>query len=161
MLQDLPAIVTIELDGVTATACELDGAPEGGYVCDASGLPADALATIRVDKDGFDTAYRNPVVVYYQIVPLEIHMAVEGGPTGSWSACVAAGDFETCADLCASVQGSCAVTSCATEDPQWPIASYQTFADAECTTQIEDLAQACESPLPVAGTIAALRCCCG
>src|SRR5690606_22161727 len=133
MLQDLPAIVTIELDGVTASPCELDGAAEGGYLCDAGVLAADSSATIRVDKDGFDSAVRHPVVVFNQIVPLEVHLAVEGGPTGSWSACTAVGEFETCADLCATVQSSCVVTSCATEDPEWPVASYQTFTDAECT----------------------------
>src|SRR5690606_33385157 len=60
MLQDLAAIVTIEVDGITASPCELDGAPEGGYVCDAGWLPADSTATIRVEKDGFDTAVRAP-----------------------------------------------------------------------------------------------------
>ena len=109
MLQDLSAIVTIELDGVTPLPCELDDALEGGYLCDASSLPAGGIATVMVEKDGFASAVRHPQLVYGQITTLEVHLAVEGGPTGVWSACHVAGEFATCADLCATFQSSCMV----------------------------------------------------
>jgi hypothetical protein len=160
MLQDLSAIVTIDLDGVTPLPCEIDGAPEGGYLCDASQLPAGGIATIVIEKDGFASAVRHPQLVYGQVTALDVHVAVEGGPSGIWSACHVAGDFSTCADLCATFQSSCVVTSCATADAEWPISTYETFADAECTTPVESVALACENELPLAGTVAALRCCC-
>jgi hypothetical protein len=160
MLQDLPAIVTIEIDGITPEPCELDGAAEGGYLCDASELPAGGIATIVVEKDGFASATRNAQLVFGQITALEVHLAIEGGPTGVWSECQAAGQFTTCADLCATFQGSCAVTSCATGDVEWPIATYETFTDVECTTSFERIAAACESELPFSGSTVALRCCC-
>lgn len=160
MLQDLSAIVIIELDGVTPLACELDDAPEGGYLCDASSLPAGAVATVIVEKDGFASAVRHPTLSYGQIIALEVHLAVEGGPTGVWSGCHAPGEFATCTELCASTQSSCAVTSCATTNPEWPIATYELFADAECLTPLQGIAYACEDSLPLAGSVAALRCCC-
>ncbi|MFO7561887.1 MAG: hypothetical protein R6X02_04545 [Enhygromyxa sp.] len=159
MLQDLSAIVTIEIDGITPTPCELD-LDQGGYVCDAGELPADSSASVWIEKDGFEGALRRPMVVFNQIIPLEVHLAVEGGPSGSWSSCAAAGEFETCAELCASFEDSCLVTSCATEQEDWPIATYETYSDADCTTPLESLALGCESSLPVTGTVASLRCCC-
>lgn len=160
MLQDVPAIVTIDVDGVSSDPCPLDDAAEGGYLCDADALPPDSLATIQIERDGFDMAVRHPEVPFNQIVPLEVHLAVEGGPTGSWSPCTAAGEFETCDDLCATFVGSCVVTSCATDDPEWPLATYQSFADAECTTLGESVVDACDNSLPDSGSVAALRCCC-
>lgn len=160
MLQDLPAVVTIDLDGVTSSPCELDEAAEGGYVCDAGSLQVNSVATVSVEKDGFISAVRHPTVTFHQIVPLEVHLAVEGGPTGVWSPCVVAGELETCADLCAAFESSCAVTSCATDQEEWPIATYETFADADCTMPIESLAQACESSLSLDGTVGSLHCCC-
>jgi hypothetical protein len=160
MLQDLPAVVTIDLDGVTPLPCELDQAAEGGYVCDAGSLSPNSVATVSVAKDGFESAARHPTVVFNQIIALEVHLAVEGGPTGVWGPCVVAGEFETCADLCGAYQSSCAVTSCATDQAEWPIATYETFADADCTTPVESVALACESSLPVGGTVGSLHCCC-
>jgi hypothetical protein len=52
------------------------------------------------------------------------------------------------------------VTSCATGQEEWPLATFETFADAECTMLVESVALACENELPIAGTVAALRCCC-
>jgi hypothetical protein len=161
MLQDLSAVVTIEIDGFTATPCQLDQAPEGGYVCDAGTLAVNSLATVQIDRDGFESAVRHPTVVFNQIVALEVHLAVEGGPTGQWSPCTIADEFETCADLCATLEGSCVVTSCATEQDEWPIATYETFSDQACTTPIDSLALACESSLPSSNTAGSLRCCCG
>jgi hypothetical protein len=160
MLQDLSAVVTIDLDGLTPSPCELDGAAEGGYLCDAGVLPAGASATILIEKDGFDSAVRHPQVVFGSITPLEVHLAIEGGPPGVWSACHPAGDFGSCTDLCATFGGSCVVTSCATGQEEWPLATFETFADAECTMLVESVALACENELPIAGTVAGLRCCC-
>jgi hypothetical protein len=160
MALDVPAIVTIELDGITPSSCELDDAVEGGYVCDAGVLPDGGTATIYVEKDGFDMAVRHPQVLFNQIAPLEVHLAVEGGPTGVWSECHSAGGFGSCADLCETFVSSCLATACATDDPEWPIATYQTFADAECTTLVESVPAACETPLPAEGTVPGMRCCC-
>jgi hypothetical protein len=160
MVQDVPAIVTIELDGITPSTCELDDAPEGGYVCDAGVLPDGGIATIYVEKDGFEIATRHPQVLFNQIAPLDVHLMAAGAPTGVWSGCQAAGGFGSCADLCESFQNSCLVTSCATDEPEWPIATLQTYADAECTVLLENLTSTCEEPLPGADTVVALKCCC-
>jgi hypothetical protein len=160
MLQDVPAIVTMDVDGVSSTACPLDGAGEGGYICDADELTPGSLTTVRIERDGFEAATRQPEVPFNQIMPLEVHLAVEGGPTGAWSPCASATDFETCDDLCATFVGTCAVTSCATEQPEWPIATVETFADAECSVLVESLTLACDDLLPNAGSNVALRCCC-
>lgn len=165
MLQSIPAIVTIEAsDGSgPALACELDGAPEGGYVCDA-GLLAGIYATIRVDKDGFEGTVRNPEILTNQIHELDVHLSVEGGPTGVWSACVAPGEFDSCAALCEGQMTSCAVTSCATEQVEWPIATLETFTSLECVDPLEALVEApassCDELLPVNPDVLSLRCCC-
>lgn len=159
MLQDVAGVVTIDLGGPTPLACELDDV-EGGYVCDADSLASHSIATITVDKDGFASAVRHPQVPFNQIVPLEVHLAVEGGPTGVWSECQAIGEFGTCEQLCGALQSSCAAASCATADPEWPVASYETFADPECTTPIDSVVASCESELPLTGSSVALRCCC-
>jgi hypothetical protein len=158
MLQDVPAIVTIEIDGMTPETCELDGALEGGYLCDASSLPASGIATVVVEKDGFAGAVRHPQLSYGQIIALDVHLAIEGGPTGVWSDCQPAGQFTNCVELCGVVEGSCAVTSCATSNPESPIATYESFADAECITPAQQGAIACEDNLPFSD--AAQRCCC-
>ncbi|HVH99381.1 MAG TPA: hypothetical protein VM869_11735 [Enhygromyxa sp.] len=160
MLQDLSAIVTIELDWITPLPCELDGAPEGGYLCDASSLPAGGVATVMVEKDGFASAVRHPQLVDGQITTLEVHLAVEGGPTGVWSGCHLVGEFSSCEELCASTQSSCMVTSCATANAEWPIATYETFTDAECLTSFASEAATCGESLPLSGSSVALRCCC-
>lgn len=159
MLQDVAAIVTIETAGLPAEPCVLDDAPEGGYLCDAEDLPG-TVATIRVEKDGFDSAVRNPEIQAYAITPLEVHLAAWGGPTGTWSACTAAGEFQTCAELCAAEQLGCAVTSCATESVDSPIATFETFTGPNCDLVLESLAAACDQSLPLAGQAESLRCCC-
>lgn len=161
MLQSVPAIVTIAAsDGASpAVACMLDGAPEGGYVCDAEPL-AGADALIRVDRDGFESTVRNPEILPYQIQPLDVHLAVEGGPTGEWSACVGAGDFDSCAALCEAQMLSCAVTSCASDQVEAPIATFETFASLECADALEAQASSCDELLPVSPDVVSLRCCC-
>ena len=159
MLQAVPAIVTIASDGVSSSACELDP-PDGGYVCDAGGMQSGSLATIEIERDGFEMAVRHPEVPFNQIIALDVHLAVAGGPTGEWSPCAIAGDFASCEDLCATFVGSCQVTSCATDQPEWPLATYETFTDAECGAPVESVALACDGELPAAGVVGSLRCCC-
>lgn len=160
MLQAVAAIVTIEAPGANPVACLLDAAPEGGYVCDAEPLPG-AIATIRVAKDGFELAVRNPQIVAFNIPPLDVHLSVEGGSSGSWSACVTLDEgFESCAELCAAEALVCAVTACATEQAEWPLASLQTFTGPDCGELLESLATSCGEPVPSPGLAGSLRCCC-
>jgi hypothetical protein len=161
MLQTVPAIVTIEATDSPGTpiACVLDGAAEGGYVCDADQILG-VNATIRVDKDGFDSAVRSAEVLANQIQDLEVHLSVEGGPTGVWSECVGVGEFESCAAVCDNQMLACAVTSCATEQPQWPVATLETFASPECLDTLEVPASGCGDPLPLAEAVVSMRCCC-
>ncbi|PRQ03938.1 hypothetical protein [Enhygromyxa salina] len=164
MLQAVAAIVTIEADDGTGSpiACELDDAPEGGYVCDAAQLPGPS-ATLRVDRDGFDGAVRVAEILPNQIQALDVHLVVEGGPTGAWSACVGAAEFDSCAVVCEQQQLGCAVTSCPTDQPQWPVATLETFSSVECAdpleSLLESLASSCES-MPLSPDVASLRCCC-
>jgi hypothetical protein len=160
LLHDVAAIVTIQGASGAFEACELD-AVEGGYVCDADALDHNTVATIDLRRDGFETALRHPLIPFSHILPLEVHLAVEGGPPGEWSPCVGLGEFATCADLCASVEAVCAATSCSTDDPEWPLATHQTFAASECAEEpLDSLASSCDAALPVAGAAASLRCCC-
>lgn len=158
MLIDVPAIVTIDLDGVSATACPVD-AIDGGYLCDASDLQDGSLATLEVVRDGFDTALRHPEVQFAQIVDLEVHLAVEGGPSGVWSECTPALDWDSCDAVCAAnFMDACSPTSCSTDDPEWPLASFETYTDADCL-QLEASAVTCDA-VPGAQAVSA-RCCCG
>jgi hypothetical protein len=158
MLQDVPAIVTIEgLDGLP-DPCVLDGSPEEGYLCDATGFPS-GLVGITVERDGFETAVRHPELIAESIETLDVHLVVAGGPPGTWSACVPAGMFETCGDVCTNEMRTCAVTSCATGQDEWPVASYEVYEAPECVTQLESFAATCDDPLPVDG-VGSLRCCC-
>lgn len=157
LLQGVPAVVTIERDAVQHE-CPLDGAAEGGYVCDATAMPAGTV-TITVERDGFDVAVRHPELVPYSIVALDVHLSPGGGATGVWSGCVAADAFLTCGDVCSHEMLGCAVVSCATGQEEWPIATLATFGDLECVVGVENVASTCGDPLPV-GTAMALRCCC-
>jgi hypothetical protein len=155
LLQDVPAVVTIERDAVPYD-CPLD--VDGGYVCDATAMPAGPVP-LTIERDGFDVAVRNPELVPEQIPTLEVHLSPAGGPTGTWSACVPAGSFATCGDVCSNEMLACVVTSCATGQDEYPIATLATFSDAECVTSFENIASTCNDPLPI-GAAAALRCCC-
>lgn len=157
LLQAVPAVVTIERDAVQHE-CSLDDAPEGGYVCDATAMPAGPV-TIMIERDGFDAAVRHPELVPYSIIPLDVHMSPAGGPTGTWSSCVAADAFLTCGDVCSNEMLACVVASCATGQDEWPIATLATFSDAECVVGSENLTSTCSDALPVAPA-PALRCCC-
>lgn len=155
LLQDVPAIVTVERDAMQLE-CPLDGG--GGYVCDATAMPAGPV-TITVERDGFDTAVRHPELVPEQIPTLEVHLSPAGGPTGTWSSCVAADAFLTCGDVCSNEMLGCVVASCATDQEEWPIATLATFSDGECVATYENLVSTCSDALPV-GPAEAVRCCC-
>ena len=159
MLVDVPAVVTIEENQVLQE-CPLDDV-DGGYLCDADAL-AGTFATIKVERDGFDPAVRNPEIETNQLVELDVHLNFEGGSTGTWSACVAAGEFETCDALCGNEMLVCTVADCDTEDLEWPLATRQDFAAEDCLDEpIESFAEACDVTLPeVGGTVASVRCCC-
>lgn len=157
LLQGVPAVVTVERDAVPYE-CPLDAAPEGGYVCDATGLLAGPV-TVTIERDGFDVAVRHPELVPELIVSLDVHLSPAGGPTGMWSACVAADAFLTCGDVCSNEMLGCAVASCATEQEEFPIGTLATFSDAECLVGSENIASTCSEALPIASALA-LRCCC-
>lgn len=155
LLQDVPAVVTLERDAIQQ-ACPLD-ADVGGYLCDATGAPGGNM-TITVERDGFDMAVRHPSFYANNIVLLDVHLIPEGGATGVWSECVPAGSFATCGDVCFDQMRACAVTSCASDDPESPVATFESFADAECGVVEDNLALSCDEALPFAPS--ALRCCC-
>jgi hypothetical protein len=150
------AVVTIERDAVPYD-CPLD--PDvGGYVCDATGMDAGTVH-LMIERDGFDMATRNPELVFGAIAPLDVHLSPAGGPTGSWSSCVAVGAFETCGDVCSNEMQACAVASCATGQEEFPIGTLASFTDAECLVGYENLASTCDDLLPAVNAVA-LRCCC-
>jgi hypothetical protein len=158
MLIDVPAIVTLDVDGVSANGCPSDTI-EGGYLCDASELQAGGLATIRVERDGFDTAVRQPEVPFGQIVDLDVHLAVEGGPQGIWSDCSPAAEFESCDALCtANFMDICLLTSCATDQPESPLGTFETYLDADCL-QLEQTDLSCDATSGPGAV--SVRCCCG
>ena len=157
LLIDVPAVVTVEREAVQYE-CPLDPGPDGGYVCDATAQPAGPV-TITIQRDGFDMAVRHPELVPYSIVPLDVHLAPAGGPTGTWSSCVAAGAFLTCGDVCTNEMLGCVVASCATDQAEFPIASLATFSDAECLVSAENLTPTCSDALPAAPALA-MKCCC-
>jgi hypothetical protein len=56
----------------------------------------------------------------------------------------------------------CVPASCDTADPEWPLATFQSFGTADCSDDsLEDAAVACDTELPDAsGDALSLRCCC-
>jgi hypothetical protein len=158
LLQDVPAVVTVERDAIQHE-CPLDEGPDGGYVCDATAQPAGPV-TITVERDGFDTAVRHPQLVPEQIPALEVHLAPAGGPTGTWSECVPADAFLTCGDVCNNQMLGCEVASCATGQEEWPIATLASFSDGECVASLENFVLTCSDALSVVTPAAAVRCCC-
>jgi hypothetical protein len=157
-LHDVPAVVTVEVEQMPK-GCPAD-AVDGGYLCDTSEIGDDSV-TINVKHDGFDPAVRHPMISPGQLVPLDVHLAAAGGPAGTWSDCVAAGSVEDCHEVCQLAEGQCVAASCATDDPEWPLATHETFDDADCaSTPLDSLAAACGEPLPAETDVVALRCCC-
>jgi hypothetical protein len=132
-----------------------------GYLCDTSPYPGPTIR-IRIEREGFEPAPRQPAIVPGSVEVLEVHLEVEGGTQASWSPCVVAGEADTCADVCGAEALMCTAASCDTADAKWPLASLQTFDAPECLgAALESLATPCDEPLPPAGgEIVALRCCC-
>jgi hypothetical protein len=155
-LHAVAAVVTIEI-GDAPQGCPPDPI-DGGYVCDAEGL-VDGPVTIVVKHDGFDPAVRHPSVMRGQLVPVDVHLAPAGGPTGTWSDCVEAIDVHSCSDLCESEGRQCAPASCPSEDPESPLATHETFAEPDCTgTALASLPSTCAESLE--DDVVAVRCCC-
>jgi hypothetical protein len=159
MLAPVQAIVTLEPGG-QPVQCPPD-ADVGGYLCDINGIPG-ATVLLRVDRDGFETALREPAIVQNPAESIEVHLSPEGGPTGTWSECSAVDTHASCADVCAAEGRVCSATSCATGDGSWPVATLESFAAAGCSgAPLEAAAAACGDALPVGGSGAeSLRCCC-
>lgn len=155
LLQDLPAIVTLDVEG-EPMPCPVD-AVEGGYLCDTGEAPG-PLALIRVARDGFALATRTPELPD-TLVPLDVHLYVEGGPSGVWSECVAAAEFSSCTEVCEAQMLGCSPASCATQDPLEPVATLLAWADPACVEPMGAAVTSCEDALsPAAGSV---QCCCG
>ena len=162
LTQDVTAVVTVEGDGVVPEACELDGDPSGGYVCDA-GEVVGSTVTIRVEREGFEAAVRMPEIQPGQIFPLVVHLNIEGFVPGSWSMCAPIGTFETCYDMCNNELRVCQAGGCETGDPDWPIATAAYYAKPDCSDlkPVETPVLLCEDELPLEpGEINAIACCC-
>jgi len=158
MLQSITAAVSIEISGQVFPC--LSDTEDQGYLCDTSEALGPTVA-ITVERDGFETAIRNPELGA-GIEPLPVHLTIEGGPEGAWSPCVSAGSFASCEEVCADAMLACVPAACATEDPEQPLATALTFTDAECLEPAaETLVFDCIEPLAGAGgTVASLQCCC-
>ena len=119
------------------------------------------FADVVVVRDGFDTTVQ---LVEYEpegIIPVEVHLAVEGGPPGAWSECTPTDQFTTCDELCGAAGLACLVTSCASGFDKTPIATFETFAGSDCLVAETAETLACDATLPDSTTTPALRCCCG
>ncbi len=160
LLQDVPAIVTIDGPDLDPAQCFLDPLDEGGYLCDTDELPG-PTTTVYIERDGFEPTTRE-LELPSSLIDVEVHLSPEGGPTGTWSECVASDAFVTCEDVCTQAGLPCAPASCATEDPLSPIASSQAFATLECVdAPTSSLVLSCEAGLPAADELnVGLRCCC-
>lgn len=168
MLQDVPAIVTVEVaaeaedvvaEDVVAEPCAVDEVL-GGYVCDTSVFVAE-MATVRVERDGFEPASRLLSITPAAVEPVEVHLVVEGGVSGVWSACGAAAAFDTCDAMCAAQALVCTPAPCASEDATLPVATLETFAGPDCLGPPQAVAVACVDDLTALPRgVLSLRCCC-
>ena len=160
LLQDASAVVSIESNGVVPEPCPLSD--EGGYLCDADGLVG-PTATVRVERSGFEPAVRQPMIQFNQIIPVDVHLLVEGAEFGTWSACAPIDQHLDCAAVCETMLGVCFAAGCETEDPETPVATMQTFSTMDCSDRapFDHLANSCHVEL-AGGTVAAaaVRCCC-
>ena len=158
-LQDVQAVVTIEPD-LNPQLCPPDPV-EGGYLCAVDSIVS-ATALLRVERDGFETALREPTIVQNAVERLDVHLAPQGGAPGTWSNCAAVGTHTTCDDLCQAQAQSCSPAGCATGNGDWPLATAEGFADPACSSPaLESTATPCDDPLPVGGGgVEAVRCCC-
>ena len=155
LLQDVPAIVTLEVEG-EPLPCPVDPV-EGGYLCDTSEAPG-PFGQLSVARDGFALATRMPELPN-TLVPLDVHLYVEGGPSGIWSECVPAAAFSSCTEVCEAQMLGCAPASCATQDPLEPVATLLAWSDAACVEPLGAAASSCEDALPPGE--GSVQCCCG
>lgn len=160
-LVDVPAVVTIEdaEAGAAPQSCPADTGSEGGYLCDTLTLAASNLI-VRVERDGFEPVALAKSRPFGYVDTHAVHLVPIGGPLGVWSACVLRDAFANCDEVCAAEATTCTPTSCATGDPNEPIATVLGYEGSECVdppSRIE--AQACSSGPPAAFTDS-LRCCC-
>jgi hypothetical protein len=158
-LVDVSAVVSVETaDAGVPTSCLLDG--PGSYFCDTIDLVASDLI-VRVERDGFEAQARVLAHPYGYIDTLDVHLVPVGGPLGVWSACVVPDAYPAgCDEVCGAETKTCVPTSCATDDPNEPIATELGYEGSECAglpSRIE--AQACSSGHPAAFTDS-VRCCC-
>lgn len=163
MLQDVQAVVTMVAEGMEdAVPCAADTLAAGGYLCDTGPLsPADEV-TIRVERDGFEPAERDALIEAQTLEELEVHLSIEGGPTGLWSDCTLLDMFATCADICATADMACAPASCAVGEDSDALATARIFGDLDCVEggELAEV-QSCNAELPEAtAEAAAVRCCC-
>ncbi|MBV1861301.1 MAG: hypothetical protein KUG77_22980 [Nannocystaceae bacterium] len=163
MLQDVQAVVTMLVEGDEETVpCPADTLEAGGYLCDTGPLsPADAV-TIWVERDGFEPAQRAASIEPLTIQPLEVHLSIEGGPTGIWSDCTSLDTFATCADVCAAGEMVCVPASCVVEEDSDALATARVFGELDCTGEGQLAAtQSCNDEFPEPDMeVQAVRCCC-
>jgi hypothetical protein len=157
-LVDVSAVVSVE-DAVAGvpTSCPLDG--QGSYFCDTIDLAASDVI-VRVERDGFEPEVRGLARPYGYIDMLDVHLVPVGGPLGVWSACVVRDAYPDCDGVCGAETKTCLPTSCATEDPNAPVATELGYEGLECAglpTRVEE--QPCSSSHPAAFTDS-VRCCC-
>ena len=163
MLQAVQAVVTMVAEGEDeAVPCPADPLEAGGYLCDTGPLSAADEVTIWVERDGFEPAQRAAVIEPLTLQTLEVHLSVEGGPTGLWSDCTSLDTFATCADVCAAGEMVCAPASCAVGEDSDALATSRVFGELECSDEGQFTAtQACNAELPEPDMEAqAVRCCC-
>jgi len=163
MLQDVQAVVTMVAEGEDdAAPCPADTLEAGGYLCDTGPLfPADEV-TIWVERDGFEPAQRSASVDALTLQVLDVHLSIEGGPTGLWSDCTSLDTFATCADVCAAGEMVCVPASCAVSEDSDALATSRVFGDLDCGQDGQLAAtQSCNAELPEPDAeVQAVRCCC-
>ncbi|MGH1347764.1 MAG: hypothetical protein ACRBN8_39785 [Nannocystales bacterium] len=163
MLQDVQAVVTMVAEGEEeAIPCPADTLVAGGYLCDTSPLFTADEVTIWVERDGFEPAQRAASIEALTLQLLEVHLSVEGGPTGVWSDCTSLDTFASCADVCAAAEMVCVPASCAVGEDSDALATSWAFGALDCTDEgLLAPTQSCNEELPEPSMDAqAVRCCC-
>jgi len=160
LLVDVSAVVTIEAQGGDApTGCPPATDGEGGYLCDTLALVASTVV-VRVERDGFEPIAHEQNRPQGYVDTLEVELVPVGGPLGTWSDCVLRDAFANCDEVCGAQSLTCLPTSCASDDPDVPIATVLGFEGSACVEPASRVeAQACASGPPAAFTDS-LRCCC-
>lgn len=163
MLEPVSAVVTIEVDpdpDVAPIPCTFDPM-DGGYLCGTEALPTSEVRIV-VERDGFDPAARTVDWVPDTIVPLDVHLMIEGGTGGTWSTCVGLDVLEDCATVCQSDAQSCSPANCLTGDEADPLATVELFSSADCSdAPLARAAMACQPwELDAPPEAVAARCCC-